>query len=339
MALLDNGMQINTIMPNYVESHSLEMGLITDLIGTRVTCMGLGNAYTRPLGYDIVQLQMDGVQGYDEDQIALVVPDLLNSVERIPVILGTPTISCIVNVMKEREIDALATPWANARVAHLLSVCRAAATMVGNKTAEDSSLNGYDKVVITKNTETIDAFSSHVIPVKAEEAYTGEHINIMTQVLQTKDGSLLQGLTIQNAYTELRKGSKNVVMVVRNSMAYPQTLQKKTLVAKAVVVITVAEPPMETRLWEGEDGPQNPHTPKLTVRQRQGKLFEELDLSGLDSWPLELVDTAHWLLAKYHDVFSLEPEVWVAPTIPSIQSRWWMILPLRNDLGRSLCLW
>ena len=56
-----------------------------------------------------------------------------------------------------------------------------------------------------------------------------------------------------------------------------------------------------------QDGPQNPHTPKLTARQRQGKLFEELDLSGLDSWPPELADTAHQLLTKYHSVFSLEP--------------------------------
>ena len=50
------------------------MGLITDLIGTRVTCMGLGNAYTHPQGYVIVQVQVDRVQGYDEDQIALVIP-------------------------------------------------------------------------------------------------------------------------------------------------------------------------------------------------------------------------------------------------------------------------
>ena len=167
---------------------------------------------------------MDGVQGYDEDQITLVVPDLLNLVERIPVILGTLTISHIINVIKEREIDALVMPWANARVAHLLSVCKATATMVSDKTMEDSSQNGYNKVVINKNTETIDAFSSYVIPIKAEKAYTGECINVMTQVLQTKDSSLLQGLTIQNAYTELRKGSKNAVMVVRNSTAYPQTL-------------------------------------------------------------------------------------------------------------------
>ena len=47
--------------------------------------------------------------------------------------------------------------------------------------------------------------------------------------------------------------------------------------------------------------------PKLTVRQRQGKLFAKLDLSSLDSWTPELADAAHWLLAEYHDVFSLDP--------------------------------
>ena len=56
MALLDNGTQINTIMPSYVRSHSLEMGLITDLVGGRVTCIGLGNNYTQPLGYIIVKV-------------------------------------------------------------------------------------------------------------------------------------------------------------------------------------------------------------------------------------------------------------------------------------------
>ena len=49
MALLDNGAQINTIMPKFVSDHSLLVGLITDLLGAKVTSMGLGNAYTRPL--------------------------------------------------------------------------------------------------------------------------------------------------------------------------------------------------------------------------------------------------------------------------------------------------
>ena len=51
----------------------------------------------------------------------------------------------------------------------------------------------------------------------------------------------------------------------------------------------------------------DPQTPKLTIRQRHGRLFDELDLSSLDSWAPELADKARWLLAKYHDIFSLDP--------------------------------
>ena len=80
----------------------------------------------------------------------------------------------------------------------------------------------------------------------------------MTKALQTEDGSLPQGLTIQNVYSELQKGSKNLVVVVRNSMAYPQMLQKKAPVAKAVDTTALPETPLETRVQEGEDGPQDP---------------------------------------------------------------------------------
>ena len=92
MALLDNGVQVNTITPKYVEEHSLPMGLITDLMGSKVACIGLGNAYTRPLGYVIIWVQVDGVQGYDEDQIALIIPDFSNFAMRVPIILGSSTI-------------------------------------------------------------------------------------------------------------------------------------------------------------------------------------------------------------------------------------------------------
>ena len=67
------------------------MGPITNLLGAKVTCMGLSNAYTRPLGYIVIWVQVHRVQGYDKDQIALVILDLSNFVAQIPVILGTPT--------------------------------------------------------------------------------------------------------------------------------------------------------------------------------------------------------------------------------------------------------
>ena len=146
MALLDNGAQVNTITPKYVKEHSLPIGLITDPVGSKVACIGLGNAYTSPLGYVIIWVQVDAVQGYDEDQIALIILDFSNFAMRVPIILGTLTIGRVVNVMREAEMDTLAMPWVNARVAHLLAIRRVTPVEVGNeqeegcKTDQDSPL-------------------------------------------------------------------------------------------------------------------------------------------------------------------------------------------------------
>ena len=122
--------------------------------------------------------------------------------------------------MKEAEVDALVMLCENARVAHLLSVCRMAPVEVGEGQKEEVGTNGYDQLMYTQNVETIEPFSSHIVPVKAGRAYMEECINIMVQALWTEDGSLLQGLTVQNTFTKLMQGSKKAVMVVRNNTAY-----------------------------------------------------------------------------------------------------------------------
>ena len=58
---------------------------------------------------------------------------------------------------------------------------------------------------------------------------------------------------------------------------------------------------------EASDKVQGLKMPKLTMKQRQKKLFEELDLSELESWPPKLTESVWSLLAEYHDAFSLEP--------------------------------
>ena len=90
------------------------------------------------------------------------------------------------------------------------------------------------------------------------------------------------------------------------SPAYPQTLRKKTPVARAVVVTWIPELPVQLGLTEASKEDHGYQTPKLTVKQWQEKLFQELDLSRLESWPPELAKAAQSLLAKYHNVFSLE---------------------------------
>ena len=63
---------------------------------------------------------------------------------------------------------------------------------------------GYDEVVTTKENEMVDAFSSKIIHARTKTAFTG---------------AVPQGLTVQNAYTEMHNGSKSVTIVVRNSTA------------------------------------------------------------------------------------------------------------------------
>ena len=77
--------------------------------------------------------------------------------------------------------------------------------------------------------------------------------------------------------------------------------------AGAVTVTWVPEPPMQTNVMETLKEAQGLQVPRLTMKQRWEKLFEKLDLSGLESWPPELADSAQSLLAEYHDVFLLQP--------------------------------
>ena len=113
------------------------------------------------------------------------------------------------------EVDTLVTPWVNARAAHLLAIRRMAPVEVGHTHEKGYDANQDGFVMYTQKVETLEPFSSHIIPVKMMEAYLGEWLNVMVQALYIQDGTLPPGLTMQNTYTELRKGSKKVVVVVQ----------------------------------------------------------------------------------------------------------------------------
>ena len=90
-----------------------------------------------------------------------------------------------------------------------------------------------------------------------------------------------------------------------------------------------------------------PRIPILTVRQRHGRLFDELELSGLDSWAPKLADAACWLLAAYHNVFSLDPVelgcthpiehmIKVTDDTPFMEQFRWIPLPLVKEVQNHL---
>ena len=119
----------------------------------------------------------------------------------------------------------------------------------------------------TQKVETLGPFSSHIIPIKMMEAYLGECLNMMMQSLHAQDGTLPPGLMVQNTYTELRKGSKKAVVVVRNQTTYPQTLWKKIPVVRMIPVQLVSEAHKPDILPDQDETCQGQQTSKMMIYQ------------------------------------------------------------------------
>ena len=71
--------------------------------------------------------------------------------------------------------------------------------------------------------------------------------------------------------------------MVRNGTAYLQTLKKKIPVARVAAANLMPEPQMQPGMIDMLDKVQCVWAPRMTMGQRQKKLFEKLDFSGLES--------------------------------------------------------
>ena len=106
--------------------HKLNVYPMADLVshhphsGTEFN--GIAGLRMKAEGYVVIRVQVEGVAGYDADQVALVFMHQSPFEKKVPILLGTPAIDRIINVMREDEIDHLAVPWQRARVMSMVRV-------------------------------------------------------------------------------------------------------------------------------------------------------------------------------------------------------------------------
>ena len=64
-------------MPEYVRQHDLKVGPVCELASNpaSISVSGIGG-HTTALGYVIINVQIEGIPSYREDQVALVIEDL-----------------------------------------------------------------------------------------------------------------------------------------------------------------------------------------------------------------------------------------------------------------------
>ena len=113
--LLDSGAQLNFITPAYAQERGMDIMsldyLVQEISGSIPPIRGIGGISVEPVGFVMMNVKLPCVQRYDKDQIAIVMDD--PGMIEWSVILGTPTIYRVMEVIKESEISKLAVPWAS----------------------------------------------------------------------------------------------------------------------------------------------------------------------------------------------------------------------------------
>ena len=188
--LLDNGAQLNFITPAYARQRNMNvfpLERLAEEVGDAIPpIQGIGSIMVQPTGFVIVRVQIPCVAGYDEDQVVIVLDD--PGMKECPVLLGMPTLYRVMEVIKESEITALATPWGASRISWLMRnvqahVGRVVCNNVANKPI---SLNSVDEVVKVSKKFQVPPFGHKVIHGHTRLVLTGCRLNIMTHGLETK---------------------------------------------------------------------------------------------------------------------------------------------------------
>ena len=136
-------------------------------------------------------------------------------------------------------------------------------------------------------------------------------LNVMTQAPYPHNmAALPNGIYIMQAYMDMKPGSGQVFIIVRNMMTRPIHLPQGKTVAciMASNAVLDAEPSPDLLKKLESDMPTKPC---LSVEERHKLLITALEKDGglerLKSWPPKLAAQATRLLLEYQDIFSLEP--------------------------------
>ena len=302
--LLDNGAQLNFIMPTYTQEWGMDIMsldyLAEEIGGSILLIRGLGGISVEPVVFVMMNIKVPGVKGYGGGQIAIVMDD--PGMTEWLVILGTPTLYWVMEVIKESEISKLAVPWASSRVSWLMRdiLAKLGQVVVNDLANKPIAPLHFDEVVRVASKCTVPPFGHKAIHGKVNLILHGYKMNVMTHGLEKRSPSLPLGIDVQMVYATLAHGSNRITVVLRNNTWDWLEIKKGMPITW---MVTTNKVPKVTNLFSAK---QTKEPSTLTETERQGLLLEKLDLSGLEAWPQEQAEQAHSLLKEYHDIFSLE---------------------------------
>ena len=237
--------------------------------GSILLIRGLGGISVEPIGFIMMNVKVPGVQGYDEDQIAIVMDD--PGMTEWPVILDTPILYRVMEVIKESEISKLAVPWASSRVSWLMRdvLAKLGQVVVNDIANKPITPLHVDEVVRVASKCTVPPFGHKAIHGKVNLVLHGYKMNVMTHGLEKWLPSLLLGIDVQTVYTTLVDGSNRVMVVLRNNTRDWLEIKKGMPIARMVATNEVLK---VTNLFSTEPTKEQS---TLTETERQNLLLEK----------------------------------------------------------------
>ena len=309
---------MNVVTPEFVKARGLVAGSIQDLNNHagHIPINGAGGKRTEPLGYVMIRVQIPYAPSYDEDQVALIVEDPSLFSQRCPVILGTPTIFRAVQAMKESEMNRVEPAWQHAKAGykytHFLMNLEDYPEDCSFPTNTGKNPVELDEKLLLRKKQVLPPFSNTMVHCKTQATQMhGYKLHVMTHVPYPEDkSSLPNGIYVLKTYTELKDGSRNVSVVLRNLTSKTIHLAPSRCMARIAAANEVPEAVPSPELAKELAETQGKEAPKLTIEERQKLLMELLRQDGgleqLKEWPPELALKFERMLMEHHHIFSLD---------------------------------
>ena len=173
--LIDSRVWSNTVTPAYVKEHKMKVQPVHDLAlhPTLIPISSIGG-HRAALGYVIINIQVEGIPSYYEEQVALVILNVTQLGLKVLVILGTPTIHWLCRQMKESEIQMAPEEWQHTLLSYKASRNVSIHAMTpqlnadpGTKYPTNMGQNpvDLDEPVLLKDKVIIPAFASQIVHV------------------------------------------------------------------------------------------------------------------------------------------------------------------------------
>ena len=287
-ALLDSGSQISTV----TESLAKLMGWKIKSLKNILDIEGTGGAKVKYKGYTEALLEIPQIKNFEEPSLFVVI-NVSEYGKQVPVQIGTIHIDIILEKATKEELALMGKAWERG-------------TLVGptQKPVNEFMIEQVEGPVKTVENVLIQPGETKKISGMVQFTGNSKRINLMTEPLNNlQEIDEPKWVTIPS-YSECKGGSSRVEIAIRNVSKKIVVISKGQQIAKVTAANQV--PNMLAPKYVGQTQNSGEKGPQLDEIWRK-KLWEQVDISGSESWTEEQKNGIKETFEEFHDIFALSP--------------------------------